>query len=59
MEMMMRQQRIWRSSKCQLHDMIMTLSVSTTVSHVQCPAVIVPEKLLRFSVALQCTWLLE
>lgn len=52
MEMMMRQQRTWQSSKCQLHEMKMTHSVSTTVSNVQSPPVLVPEKLLRFAVAL-------
>lgn len=57
MEMMMRQRRIWRSSKYQLHEMKMTESVSTVIFNP--PVLLVPGKLLRIAVALSCACLIE
>lgn len=41
MEMMMRQQRIWQSSKYRLHEIRMSHSVSNAISNVQSPTVLV------------------
>lgn len=59
MGMMMRQQRIWQSSKYRLHEIQMTHSVSTAISNVQSPTVLVSEEVLRIAVAISCAYQFE
>lgn len=54
MEMMMHQQRIWQNSKYRLHEIQITHSVSTAISNVQSPTVLVSEEVLRLAVAISC-----